>query len=167
MFQEQVKVDPVPPGHHVRLAGHHWVQEIDFDGREGSIIVLQWNPSVKRWSHSGQVATGLYVDIKGWKYISVCPIPGEFSGRETKSTRDFSLTSDAQYGFAPIDAICQFFYKDYQISISTAGMSHGACHTPICIFERVNTNKVVKDGFSTVEEAIDWINDLNDPNKEI
>lgn len=80
--------------------------------------------------------------------------------RETLSTRDFALLSDALGGFKPIDAIFQFFYKDYQISVSTAGMSQGACHTPICIFDRKNTFKVVKDGFNTVEEAIDWINSL-------
>lgn len=164
MLQIEKKPEPQPVGFRARLAGHHWVQEIDFDGHVGGTIVLQWNPSVKRWSHSGNVGTGGYVEIPGWKYIGICPMPGEFPDRDTITTRDFSLTTDVQGDFKPIDGLCQFFYKDYQISISTAGMSHGACHVPICIFDRHNTDRVVKDGFSTVEEAIDWI---NDPNKEI
>lgn len=163
MFQEQVKLEPVPIGFHAKLAGYHWLQEVDFDGRVMDTVVLQWNPGAQRWSHSGHVGTGIYVDTKGWKYLAPCPMPGEFIDRETLPTREFSLTYDAKGLFAPIDGICQFFYKDYQISISTAGMSEGACHNPICIFDRHNTEKVVKDGFSTVQEAIDWI---NDPNKQ-
>lgn len=163
MIQEQVKVEPVPPKGQ-KLGGHHWLQEVDFDGRVMDTVVLQWSPGVQRWSHSGNVGTGMYVDTKGWKYLAPCPMPGEFIGRETLPTREFSLTYDVKGLFAPIDGICQFFYKDYQIGISTAGMSEGGCHQPICIFDRHNTEKVVKDGFGTVQEAIDWI---NDPNKEI
>ncbi len=160
-IKEVVKVEVVPPGHHARLGGHHWVQKIDTDGSVIDTVVLQWNPSVRRWSHSGNVGTGLYVDIKGWKYLSVCPMPGEFTGRDTLSTREFTLTYDIAGGFAAIDGVCQFFYKDYQISLSTSGMSQGACHTPICIFDRHNTDRVIKDGFGTVQEAIDWINNSN------
>lgn len=157
-IKEVAKVEVVPPGHHARLGGHHWLQEVDFDGRVMDTVVLQWNPGVQRWSHSGNVGTGMYVDTKGWKYLAICPMPGEFTGRDTLSTREFTLTYDVAGGFAAIDGICQFFYKDYQISISTAGMSQGACHNPICIFDRQDTEKVIKDGFSTVQEAIDWIN---------
>lgn len=163
-MKDQVKVEPVPPGYHKKFTGHHWLEKFDFDGRLVDTIVLQWNPVAGRWSHSGNVATGAYIDTRGWKYLAVCPQPGGFVARETLETREFTLTYDVNGSFAAIDGICQFFYKDYQISISTAGMSHGACHTPICIFDRRNTDKVVKDGFGTVQEAIDWI---NDPNKEI
>lgn len=157
MIQEQVKVEPIPPKGQ-KLGGHHWLQEVDFDGRVMDTVVLQWNPGAQRWSHSGHVGTGVYVDTKGWKYLAPCPMPGEFTGRETMPTREFSLMHDVQGGFAAIDGICQFLYKDYMISISTAGMSQGACHTPICIFDRRDTDKVIKDGFNTVQEAIDWIN---------
>lgn len=67
--------EPVPPGHHARLGGHHWVQEVDFDGRLGETIVLQWAPGAKRWVHSGNLATGSYVSISGWKYVAECPMP--------------------------------------------------------------------------------------------
>lgn len=161
-MKDQIKVEPVPPKGK-KLGGHHWLQEVDFDGRVMDTVVLQWNPGAQRWSHSGHVGTGIYVDTKGWNYLAPCPMPGEFVGRETLPTREFSLTYDVKGLFAPIDGICQFFYKDYQISISTAGMSEGGCHQPICVFDRRNTEKIVKDGFSTVQEAIDWI---NDPNKQ-
>jgi hypothetical protein len=51
------------------------VQEVDFDGRLGETIVLQWAPGVKRWVHSGNLATGTYVNIEGWKYVAACPMP--------------------------------------------------------------------------------------------
>jgi hypothetical protein len=56
-----------------------------------------------------------------------------------------------------MDGICQFLFKGYQISISTAGQSHGACQTPICVYTGDNFQEVAKDGFHTVEDAIDWI----------
>lgn len=67
--------EPKPPGHHFRLGGHHWVQEVDFDGRRGETIVLQWAPGAQRWVHSGNLATGSYVNIAGWKYVAECPMP--------------------------------------------------------------------------------------------
>jgi len=71
--------------------------------------------------------------------------------------REFDILSDAQMGFTPADAICQFLYKGYQISISTAGRSKGACQTPICIYTGVEYQDVYKDDFSTVREAIEYI----------
>lgn len=67
--------EPSPPLLMSRIAGHHWLREIDFDGRASEYIVLQWNPAAKRWSHSGSVATGYYIDTRGWKYIQPCPMP--------------------------------------------------------------------------------------------
>lgn len=43
-MKDQIKVEPVPPGGHARLGGHHWLQEVDFDGRVMDTVVLQWNP---------------------------------------------------------------------------------------------------------------------------
>ena len=157
MFDIQKKSEPVPPGHLARLAGHHWLIETDFDGRRGGMIVLQWNPSAKRWSHSGNVGTGTYLNIEGWEYVGVCPMPGDQNQRDTLSSREFIIMYDSTGNFMPVDGICQFYYDNYQISISTAGMSHGGCHVPICIFDRTDSKKVIKDGFSTVQEAIDWI----------
>lgn len=67
--------EPVPPMNHIRGAEHHWLEKIDCDGHSSGFIVLQWNPSAKRWSHSGCVGTGGYIDTKYWVYKGYCPIP--------------------------------------------------------------------------------------------
>ncbi len=69
--------EPVPPGWQARTAGHHWLEKLDSDGHSSGVIVLQWNPSARRWSFSGNVGTGMYVNTKGWKYVERCPVPGE------------------------------------------------------------------------------------------
>jgi hypothetical protein len=53
--------------------------------------------------------------------------------------------------------ICQFKYKDYVISISTAGRSQGACQNEVHVFDKEG-EYLVKEGFHTVEEAIKHIN---------
>lgn len=67
--------EPVPPVKYARGADHHWIQKIDYDGHVGDTVCLQWNPGAKRWSHSGYVGSGIYVEAKGWKYVAHCPIP--------------------------------------------------------------------------------------------
>jgi len=69
------QVEPQPPGHHVILGGHHWLEMRTSEGEIPELIVLQWNPGVRRWSHSGNIATGGYVNAFGWKYVAVCPLP--------------------------------------------------------------------------------------------
>lgn len=59
----------------LRLAGHHWLDCYDIDGHFHQRVVLQWNPSAKRWSHSGDVGTGIYVNTQYWRYVAPCPIP--------------------------------------------------------------------------------------------
>lgn len=40
----------VPPGHHIGMAGCHWVKQVDYDGRSlGSLEVYQWQPFAKQW----------------------------------------------------------------------------------------------------------------------
>lgn len=57
-----------------------------------------------------------------------------------------------------IDGTAQFLYKDYMISMSTAGRSKGACMQPVCIFlPGDDYNNVAQDGFHTVQDAIQWI----------
>lgn len=74
-------------------------------------------------------------------------------------SRGFRIMSDVKDGFKPIDGICQFVFKGHQVSISTAGMSIGACQTEIAIFRKDEDGKftVVVHQTSTVEEAIEWI----------
>ena len=69
-----------PPNYHIKLAGHHWLEKIDMDGHSFGLIVLQWNPGAQKWSHSGNVGTGAYVEVPdSWKYIAECPMPEEFN----------------------------------------------------------------------------------------
>lgn len=67
--------EPVPPIRFFRGAQHHWLEKKDCDGHSWGLIVLQWNPGAKRWSHSGYVGSGIYVNTKHWVYHSHCPIP--------------------------------------------------------------------------------------------
>ena len=57
-----------------------------------------------------------------------------------------------------IDGIAQFLYKGYQISMSTMGRSQGGSMHPVCVFKPGNAYQdIAKDGFNTVQEAIEWI----------
>lgn len=70
--------------------------------------------------------------------------------------RDFHILSDAKENFRPIDGICQFEFRGYQISVSTAGLSVGACQTEVAVFKGESRRE--KAGlFHTVEEAIDFV----------
>lgn len=68
-------IEPTPPGVHVAEAGHHWLEELDYDGHFHGLVVLQWQPNAKKWCHSGNAATGLNVDTSGWRYLAPCPTP--------------------------------------------------------------------------------------------
>lgn len=67
--------EPKPPEAQARIAGHHWLDDYDSDGHYFGRVVLQWNPGAQRWSHSGMVATGSYVDTAHWRYVCSCSIP--------------------------------------------------------------------------------------------
>lgn len=67
--------EPQPPTKHIRTADHHWLDRYDIDGHFHHRVVLQWNPSAKRWSHSGNVGTGIYVNTQYWRYVAPCLIP--------------------------------------------------------------------------------------------
>lgn len=69
------KPEPTPPGAHFAEAGHHWLAVVDHDGRIFQRVVMQWQPGVKRWCASGDVATGRDVDTAGWQYLTHCPQP--------------------------------------------------------------------------------------------
>ena len=68
-------IEPEPPLNSIRRAGHHWLDVRDYDGHSFGLIALQWNPSAKRWSRSGEVATGRYVSTEGYVYVAECPLP--------------------------------------------------------------------------------------------
>lgn len=69
-------IEPVPPKNQ-RSAGHHWLEKRDIDGHTFGLVVLQWCPGAKRWSHSGHVGSDIYVDTSYWLYEAPCPMPGE------------------------------------------------------------------------------------------
>lgn len=67
---------PQPPGWMAMQAGHHWLDHFDSDGHFHGTVVLQWAPSAKKWCHSGNVGTGMYVDVtEHWRYSAECPMP--------------------------------------------------------------------------------------------
>lgn len=68
-------LEPIPPGNHIRLAGHHWLEGFDVDGHSKGLVVLQWQPGVKKWCHSGNVATGRDFNATGYRYVAECPMP--------------------------------------------------------------------------------------------
>lgn len=67
--------EPVPPSYHVGMAGHHWVERIDYDGRSCGLEVYQWQPSVKKWCRPNEYAQDRDVDLTGYRYVAVCPTP--------------------------------------------------------------------------------------------
>lgn len=69
------QVEPKPPVVFLKSASHHWLQELDHDGRLGQPVVLQWAPASERWCISGGVASGIFMDTRGWKYLAPCPAP--------------------------------------------------------------------------------------------
>lgn len=77
--------------------------------------------------------------------------------------RQFRIISDISNNFKPVDAICQFVYRNRLINISTSGQSIGASQHEIVVFENPsiesNINAVIYKCM-TVEEAIDFINSL-------
>ena len=76
------KLDPseclVPPKRYLRQAHHHWLQALDGDGRAiFAPFVMQWQPAVGNWCHSGQAATGSGIELrrKDTVYLCACDMP--------------------------------------------------------------------------------------------
>lgn len=84
-----VAPSPAPPN--IKMADHHWLEVMDSDGHSFGLVVAQWNPGAKRWSHSGNVATGMYLDTQLWRYVEPCPMPGF----ETEKKDDARKRADA------------------------------------------------------------------------
>lgn len=74
------------------------------------------------------------------------------------SLRHFQIYSDPTEGCKPIDAIAQFLYKGYLVSMSKAGISKGACQTEVAVFDKDCETIIEKT--HTVEEAIVYIDNL-------
>lgn len=65
----------IPPAHHIGLAGHHWVQYVDFDGRPCGSKVLQWQPVARRWCLPDDYARGNDFNVTSYEYVAPCPMP--------------------------------------------------------------------------------------------
>lgn len=74
-MNENLSVEPQPPAKYMRRGDHHWLEVLDFDGRAQGLVVAQWNPGAQKWSHSGYVGSGIYLDTRGWRYVAHCPMP--------------------------------------------------------------------------------------------
>lgn len=81
--------------------------------------------------------------------------------RKTKmyDHRGFHILHDVMGNYADADAICQFEYKDHQISMSTAGRSRGACQQEVIVFGGPERG-VELARTHTVQEAIEYIDSL-------
>lgn len=68
-------LEPAPIAEDYRHAGHHWLDVYDSDGHFFETVVMQWQPGVRRWCHSGMVGSGRDVSTAYWKYVAPCPLP--------------------------------------------------------------------------------------------
>lgn len=65
-----------------KAAEHHWLEVFDSDGHSFGLVVAQWNPGAQKWSHSGYVGSGLYLDTRYWRYVAPCQMPEIPAGAE-------------------------------------------------------------------------------------
>ena len=83
--------------------------------------------------------------------------------------RDYQIIGRLGFSNAvvSIDAVCQFLYKGFLVSMSTMGLSMGACQSEVYIYakdpEAAGDDKytVMSGTFFTVQDAIEFINGLN------
>ena len=68
--------EPKPPADLNRTPHHHYLHVYD-NGNFVKEIILQWDPSAQRWSPSGEVGTGTYVDTSNMRYAALC-IPCQY-----------------------------------------------------------------------------------------
>lgn len=77
--------------------------------------------------------------------------------------RGFIIRKRPDYTRRDIEGNCQFSYKNYFIDISKTNSPYTRDQIPVCIYHGnkgdTSEKNIAKDGFNTVEEAIDWINE--------
>jgi hypothetical protein len=68
---------PTPPTFQIKQAEHHWLDIFDSDGHYFGRVILQWAPSAKKWCHSGNVGTDIYLENvdENWKYVCKQEMP--------------------------------------------------------------------------------------------
>lgn len=73
----QRRMEPKPPKEFLHLNEHHWLTEVDKEGKTIGLVVLQWVPSSRRWCHSGYIDTGRCVNTAHWRYYGICRKPAQ------------------------------------------------------------------------------------------
>lgn len=65
----------IPPKKYLQFAFHHWVEQIDSDGRGMGLVVMQWQPGAKSWCLPNQYASGVALPLNGYVWRGLCPTP--------------------------------------------------------------------------------------------
>lgn len=160
----------------VLLNGNLVIAKRDLDFKEGQRFRLEAAEEITKEQHKklvmysdlsgfvascvsgSQVALGM---VEEWTvnhnghYLKLEQTAPTFEPTDTYPFREFRMLSHPTC--KPVEAICQFEYKGYQISISTAGTLSGGCQKEVTVFTGPNRDHPLSD-YNTVEEAIDFIN---------
>jgi hypothetical protein len=70
-----LQVPLFPPKKHIKKAEHHWVEQIDSDGRGTGLSVMQWQAGVKAWCFPNQYGAGNESPLEGYVWRGLCPTP--------------------------------------------------------------------------------------------
>ena len=81
-----------PPKKHIKKAEHHWVEQIDCDGRGTGLSVMQWQAGVKAWCLPNQYAAGNENPLEGYVWRGLCPTPA--FGEERQEFLDIIRSSE-------------------------------------------------------------------------
>jgi hypothetical protein len=67
---------PTPPLFESKQANHYWLDIFDCDGHYFGRVILQWAPGAKKWCHSGNLGTDIYVPVsEHWKLVCKQEMP--------------------------------------------------------------------------------------------
>jgi hypothetical protein len=69
------------------MAGFHFLQRVDFDGRTCGLEVYQWQPNAKKWCRCNEYASDRDLVLEDYVYDSPCPLP--ISLRDLKEKGDY------------------------------------------------------------------------------
>lgn len=105
-------VEPVPPNEYLKRSDHHWLEVLDIDGHSFGLQVVQWNPGARRWTHSGNFGTGIYLNTECWRYVAHCPLPGT---EESVPPKELTLLRDV---YEAARQLVRFYGVDKERSIA-------------------------------------------------
>lgn len=94
LIQQLLQKPCMPPSRFQRFAYCHWVVKIDYDGRELSKEIWQWQPHAKSWCKPGNVPTGEANQLLGYIHVALCPYPSHQRKLKSSSQRWTTLVND-------------------------------------------------------------------------